>query len=68
MIVALFPFILYINASSDHRVKDKERDKKRERDIEKDKEWKNHKIPPVNDIARENGEVSCPQKGKDEVI
>ncbi|XP_029908740.1 lysine-specific demethylase RSBN1L-like isoform X2 [Myripristis murdjan] len=42
----------------DYRVKDKERDKKKE----KDKEWKNHKLPPVNDIARENGDVISPQK------
>ncbi|XP_071772186.1 lysine-specific demethylase RSBN1L-like [Centroberyx gerrardi] len=42
----------------DYRVKDKERDKKKE----KDKEWKNHNLPPVNDIARENGEVITPQK------
>lgn len=49
------PFLL----SSDH--KDKERDKKKE----KKKEWKNHKLPPVHDIARENGEAVSPQKGRD---
>ncbi|KAM9352390.1 lysine-specific demethylase RSBN1L-like [Symphorus nematophorus] len=42
----------------DHRVKEKDRDKKKE----KNKEWKNHKLPPVHDIARENGEVISPQK------
>lgn len=47
--------------SSDHRVKDKDREKKKE----KNKEWKNHKLPPVHDIARENGEVISPQKGRD---
>lgn len=41
----------------DHRVKEKDREKK------KNKEWKNHKLPPVHDIARENGEVVSPQKG-----
>lgn len=43
--------------------KDKERDKKKE----KKKEWKNHKLPPVHDIARENGEVISPQKGRNEL-
>ncbi|XP_069018324.1 lysine-specific demethylase RSBN1L-like [Embiotoca jacksoni] len=42
----------------DHRAKEKDREKKKE----KNKEWKNHKLPPVNDIARENGEVISPQK------
>uniref|UniRef100_A0A3P8S3G4 Round spermatid basic protein 1 like n=1 Tax=Amphiprion percula TaxID=161767 RepID=A0A3P8S3G4_AMPPE len=42
----------------DHRVKEKDREKKKE----KNKEWKNHKLPPVHDIARENGEVISPQK------
>ncbi|XP_044049807.1 lysine-specific demethylase RSBN1L-like isoform X2 [Siniperca chuatsi] len=42
----------------DHRVKEKDREKKKE----KNKEWKNHKFPPVHDIARENGEVISPQK------
>lgn len=46
--------------SLDH--KDKERDKKKE----KKKEWKNHNLPPVHDIARENGEAISPQKGRDE--
>ncbi|KAI3371432.1 hypothetical protein L3Q82_024020 [Scortum barcoo] len=36
----------------DHRVKEKK----------KSKEWKNHKLPPVHDIARENGEMVSPQK------
>ncbi|XP_026167160.1 lysine-specific demethylase RSBN1L-like [Mastacembelus armatus] len=40
----------------DHRVKDRE--KKRD----KNREWKNHKLPPVHDIGRENGEVISPQK------
>lgn len=48
---------------SDHRVKEKDREKKKE----KNKEWKNHKLPPVHDIARENGEVISPQKGRDEI-
>lgn len=47
--------------SSDH--KDKERDKKKE----KKKEWKNHKLPPVHDIARDNGEAISPQKGRNEL-
>lgn len=46
----------------DHRVKEKDREKKKE----KTKEWKNHKMPPVHDIARENGEVISPPKGRDE--
>lgn len=45
---------------SDHRGKDKDREKKKE----KSKEWKNHKLPPVHDIARENGEAISPQKGR----
>ncbi|TKS73327.1 Round spermatid basic protein 1-like protein [Collichthys lucidus] len=40
----------------DHRVKEKDREKK------KNKEWKNHKMPPVHDISRENGEAVSPQK------
>ncbi len=48
---------------SDHHVKEKDREKKRE----KNKEWKNHKLPPVHDIARENGEVISSQKGGDEI-
>ncbi|KAM7003478.1 LOW QUALITY PROTEIN: lysine-specific demethylase RSBN1L-like [Tautogolabrus adspersus] len=39
----------------DHRVKEKEKKK------EKSKEWKNHRTPPLHDIARENGEVFSPQ-------
>ncbi|XP_029953016.1 lysine-specific demethylase RSBN1L-like [Salarias fasciatus] len=46
----------------DHRPKDKDRQKKKE----KSKEWKNHKMPPVHDIARENGEVLPPQKDSKE--
>ncbi|XP_049928693.1 lysine-specific demethylase RSBN1L-like isoform X1 [Epinephelus moara] len=42
----------------DHRVKEKDREKKKE----KSKEWKNHKMPPVHEIARENGDVISPQK------
>ncbi|XP_034735790.1 lysine-specific demethylase RSBN1L-like isoform X2 [Etheostoma cragini] len=42
----------------DQHVKEKDREKKKE----KSKEWKNHKLPPVHDIARENGEVMSPQK------
>ncbi|KAA8590241.1 hypothetical protein FQN60_014175 [Etheostoma spectabile] len=42
----------------DHHVKEKDREKKKE----KSKEWKSHKLPPVHDIARENGEVISPQK------
>ncbi|KAK2842138.1 hypothetical protein Q5P01_012338 [Channa striata] len=42
----------------DHRVKEKDREKKKENK----KQWKNHKLPPVHDIARENGEVISPQK------
>ncbi|CAN9499195.1 unnamed protein product [Ophioblennius macclurei] len=46
----------------DHRAKEKDRQKKKE----KSKEWKNHKMPPVHDIARENGEVISPQKDSKE--
>ncbi|KAM3869966.1 lysine-specific demethylase RSBN1L-like [Diretmus argenteus] len=46
----------------DHRVKEKEREKK------KDKEWKNHTLPPVNDVAKENGEVISPQKESKEKL
>ncbi|XP_073327817.1 lysine-specific demethylase RSBN1L-like [Pagrus major] len=46
----------------DHRVKEKDREKKKE----KNKEWRNHKLPPVHDIARENGEVISPQKESSE--
>ncbi|XP_041650879.1 lysine-specific demethylase RSBN1L-like isoform X2 [Cheilinus undulatus] len=42
----------------DHRVKEKDKEKKKE----KSKEWKNHRVPPLHDIARENGEVISPQK------
>ncbi|KAK2917968.1 lysine-specific demethylase RSBN1L-like [Channa argus] len=42
----------------DYRVKEKDREKKKENK----KQWKNHKLPPVHDIARENGEVISPQK------
>ncbi|XP_075998426.1 lysine-specific demethylase RSBN1L-like [Genypterus blacodes] len=42
----------------DHPVKEKEREKKKE----KSKEWKNHNLPPVHDIAKENGEVISPEK------
>uniref|UniRef100_A0AAX7T6U9 Round spermatid basic protein 1 like n=1 Tax=Astatotilapia calliptera TaxID=8154 RepID=A0AAX7T6U9_ASTCA len=42
----------------DDQVKEKDREKKKE----KNKEWKNHKLPPVHEIARENGEVVSPQK------
>ncbi|XP_053175544.1 lysine-specific demethylase RSBN1L-like [Scomber japonicus] len=43
----------------DHRVKEKDREKKKDKNKE---EWKSHKLPPVHDIARENGEVVSPQK------
>ncbi|XP_029290548.1 round spermatid basic protein 1-like [Cottoperca gobio] len=42
----------------DHSANEKDGEKKKE----KSKEWKNHKLPPVHDIARENGEVISPQK------
>lgn len=50
------PLLFY----SDHHVKEKDRQKKKD----KNKEWKNHKLPPVHDIARENGDVISPKKGK----
>ncbi|XP_058501025.1 lysine-specific demethylase RSBN1L-like [Solea solea] len=43
----------------EHRVKEKEREKK------KNKDWNNHKLPPVHDV-RENGEVISPQKEPNE--
>lgn len=46
--------------SLDHSGKEKDRQKKKE----KNKEWKKHKLPPVHDIVRENGEVMSPQKGR----
>lgn len=49
--------------SSDHQVKEKDREKKKD----KNKEWKNHKLPPVHEIARENGEVVSPQKGRNKI-
>lgn len=57
-----FFFLFY--STSDHRVKEKDREKKKEKNKE---EWKSHKLPPVHDIARENGEVVSPQKGRDEM-
>ncbi|KAM4734778.1 lysine-specific demethylase RSBN1L-like [Anableps anableps] len=48
----------------DHSVKEKDRQKKKE----KNKEWKKHKLPPVHDIVRENGEVMPPQKESKEVL
>ncbi|XP_072241731.1 lysine-specific demethylase RSBN1L-like [Leuresthes tenuis] len=48
----------------DHRAKEKDRLKKKEQS----KEWKNHKLPPVHDIARENGEVTSPQKESKEKL
>ncbi|XP_054892257.1 lysine-specific demethylase RSBN1L-like [Poeciliopsis prolifica] len=48
----------------DHSVKEKDRQKKKE----KNKEWKKHKLPPVHDIVRENGEVMSPQKESKEVL
>lgn len=50
-------------SSSDDQVKEKDREKKKE----KNKEWKNHKLPPVHEIARENGEVVSPQKGSNKI-
>ncbi|XP_068169981.1 lysine-specific demethylase RSBN1L-like [Antennarius striatus] len=41
----------------DHRLKEKDRDKK-----EKNKDWKNYKLHPVHDVAKENGDVVSPQK------
>ncbi|XP_035497272.2 lysine-specific demethylase RSBN1L-like [Scophthalmus maximus] len=40
----------------DPRVKEKDREKKKSRD------WKDHSLPPVHDIARENGEATPPQR------
>ena len=51
-------------STSDHRVKEKDREKKKDKNKE---EWKSHKLPPVHDIARENGEVVSPQKGRTDV-
>ncbi|XP_032433618.1 LOW QUALITY PROTEIN: lysine-specific demethylase RSBN1L-like [Xiphophorus hellerii] len=48
----------------DHSGKEKDRQKKKE----KNKEWKKHKLPPVHDIVRENGEVMSPQKESKEVL
>ncbi|XP_056138487.1 lysine-specific demethylase RSBN1L-like [Lampris incognitus] len=48
----------------DPRIKGKDRDKKKELD----KEWKNYKLPPVNDISRENGEAVSPQKDSKEIL
>ncbi|XP_029379464.1 round spermatid basic protein 1-like [Echeneis naucrates] len=39
-----------------HRVKEKDRERKKKKDC------KNHKLPPVHDIARENGDVISSQK------
>lgn len=57
--LTLSPILLF----SDHHAKEKDREKKKE----KSKEWENHKLPPVHDIARENGEVISPQKGRDDM-
>lgn len=57
--VTAFLLTVFFLLRSDQRVKEKTREKKKE----KNKEWKNHKVPPVHDIARENGEVVSPQKG-----
>ncbi|KAK1888119.1 Lysine-specific demethylase RSBN1L [Dissostichus eleginoides] len=46
----------------DHNAKEKDREKKKE----KSKECNNHKLPPVHDIARENGEVISPEKESNE--
>ncbi|KAM6937324.1 lysine-specific demethylase RSBN1L-like [Xenentodon cancila] len=48
----------------DHHVKEKDRQKKKD----KNKEWKNHKLPHVHDIARENGEVISPTKESKEKL
>ncbi|KAM9854454.1 lysine-specific demethylase RSBN1L-like [Aulostomus maculatus] len=45
----------------DHRVKEKDREKKKERS----KEWRNHKLLPEHDIARENGEVFSQKESKE---
>ncbi|XP_060932924.1 lysine-specific demethylase RSBN1L-like [Limanda limanda] len=65
----------------DHRVKEKDRDtkekdrdtkekdrdtKEKDRDTKKSKEWKHHKVPPAQDIPRENGEGASPQKEPEE--
>lgn len=55
----LSPLMLFL----DHRVKEKDREKKKERS----KEWKNHKLPPEHDIARENGDVCSPQNGRNKI-
>uniref|UniRef100_A0A1A7YP06 Round spermatid basic protein 1-like n=1 Tax=Iconisemion striatum TaxID=60296 RepID=A0A1A7YP06_9TELE len=39
-----------------------ENEKDRQKKKEKTREWKNHKMPPVHDIVRENGDVISPQK------
>lgn len=38
-------------------MKEKDREKKKKKDL------KNHKLQPVSDIVRENGDVISPQKG-----
>ncbi|XP_041852571.1 lysine-specific demethylase RSBN1L-like [Melanotaenia boesemani] len=48
----------------DHHVKEKDRQMKKE----KNKEWKNYKLPPIHDIARENGDVISPQKDSKEKL
>ncbi|XP_028304877.1 round spermatid basic protein 1-like [Gouania willdenowi] len=47
-----------------HRAKDKDRDKKKDRA----REQKNHVVPPVHEIARENGGLMCSQKDSKEKL
>ncbi|XP_034541688.1 lysine-specific demethylase RSBN1L-like [Notolabrus celidotus] len=46
----------------DPPVKEKEKEKKKE----KSKDWKNHRVPPLHDIARENGETNSSPKDSKE--
>ncbi|MED6257250.1 hypothetical protein ATANTOWER_016367 [Ataeniobius toweri] len=48
----------------DYNVKEKDRQKKKE----KNKERKKHKLPPVHEIVRGNGEVMSPQKESKEIL
>lgn len=51
-------FFCSLFLSSDHSVKEKDRQKK-----EKNKEWKHHQMPPAHDILRENGDVASQTGG-----
>ncbi|XP_036000947.1 lysine-specific demethylase RSBN1L [Fundulus heteroclitus] len=48
----------------DHGAKEKDGQKKEK----KNKEWKAHKLPPVHDMVRENGEATSPQKESKEIL